>query len=211
MSSFHDSFEQDHDHPKWYHSQAVRPVLIGASVKCCIWGNGQIFAEGNRELDELVRVTAYCDTDRGFGSVQENCWNYIKANIEQIETELRRKIWAICRENFEEFLENVEADNPEWLELKYLAKWEDPSSLDVQIELTEIGLFDHGFDEVGFCTFDFDVGWDEEHGLSILMHKGHVLAASSGADFTGRGSSLIGHAKCIQKFDFTDGDLRIDG
>lgn len=211
MSLFHDSFEQDNDYPEWYHSHAERPVLVDARVKYCIWGGGQCFAEDDRESNDTIALTAYCETGAGFGSVQEACWNYIKSHTDLIEKELRRKLWAICRENFEEFLASIDGDDTEWLELKDIAEWEHPSSLDLQVELVGIGMFDHGFDEVGFCTFDFDVGWDEEHGLSILMHKGNVLAASCSADFTGRGASIVGHAKCIQNFAFTEGDLRIEG
>ncbi len=208
MASFHNSFEQEDD---YFHARAAPPVLADARVNYCLLGDGQCFAADNREYDKSIALTANCETTVDLGPVHENCWNFIEANTGQIEKELRRKLWAICRDNFQSFLEVVEPDSAEWLKSRNLAAWEDPSSLDVQVRLTGIGLFDHGFDEVGFCTFDFDVGWDEEHGCSILMHKSHVLAASSVADFIGRGSGVIDHATYIQTFTFTKGDLRIKG
>jgi hypothetical protein len=104
---------------------------------------------------------------------------------------------------------SAEDDDPDWQEIKDAERWDDESALDSQIELTGIGLVDDGFDDVGFSIFDFAVGWDDEHGISILMHKSHVLAASSQADFTNRGANLIPHAKYIQADDFEDGDFRI--
>ncbi len=211
MSSFRDSFEQDADHPDWYHAHADRPVMQTASVRFSLWGDGECAAEDDRECDEVILITAYCESENGVSSPHEEAWKYIKANTPTIEKELRRKLWAICCENFEEFSESLEPDDADWAAIENAANWKDASSLDVQVELTGISLFGHGFDEAGFCTFDFDIGWDEEHGLCILMHKDKVLAASCAADFTGRGSSILGHAKCIQEFAFTEGDYRIEG
>jgi len=61
-------------------------------------------------------------------------------------------------------------------------------------------LYDHGWDGVGFVTMDFECSWDEEHGISLLMHKDKIIAESGLADFTNRGDFLIAHAKCIQGF-----------
>jgi len=184
-----------------------------ACVRFSLWCDGECTAEDDRERDEVISVTAYCESENGVNSLHEEAWKYIKANTPTIEKELRRKLWAICCENFEEFSESLEADDSDWaaIAIENAANWKAPSSLDVQVELTGISLFEHGLDEAGFCTFDFDIGWDEEHGLSILMHKDKLLAASCAADLTGRGSSILGHAKCIQEFAFTEGDYRIEG
>ena len=73
-----------------------------------------------------------------------------------------------------------------------------------------IGLLDDGFDDCGFSYYDFASGWDEEHGISILMHRSDVLAAGGISEFCNRGSELIGHVRAIQAYDLSDGDLRLD-
>ena len=65
-------------------------------------------------------------------------------------------------------------------------------------------LFDQGWDGHGVVTFDFYCGWDEEHGICLLMHKGQVVAKSGLSTFTCRGDSLLGHAKIVQKYSTFD-------
>lgn len=152
---------------------------------------------------------AICENGNALGEYHENAWNFIQENSNSIEQELRRKLWVVCHSNFSEFTEALETDDEEWIRMKDAVDWEAKSSLEVQVELTSITLIDDGIDEIGFSCFDFSVGWDDEHGISVLMHKDNVLAASCCGDFSNRGPNLIPHAKAIQEFDFAEGDFRI--
>jgi hypothetical protein len=209
MSEFHDKFIQNCEFPNWYEWKALPPILPNARVQYLLDPYGCGIDEDGAST-EAISVIAYCENGNGFGTHHENAWNFIVDNAAKIERELRRKLWPACLQNYEEFLADVEPDDEDWQDIKDAVNWEQEDALDFQIKLTEIGLVDDGFDEVGFSIFEFAVGWDEEHGRSILMHKDRVLAASGGADFTNRGSNLIPHAKYIQAHEFLDGDFRIE-
>jgi len=116
----------------------------------------------------------------------------------------------MCLDNYHTFAEYVDPSDEAWQQIQGNEEWTNEKSLDTQIELIGINLLDRGFDEIGFSLFDFAVGWDEEHGVSILMHRNRVLAASGLGDFTNRGENLIAHARSIQAYNFTAGDLKLD-
>lgn len=156
-------------------------------------------------------MTAYCENGNGFGSFHEKSWNYLQEHAARVEHELRRKIWSYCVKNYNAFLKYVEVDDPDWEEIKSALVWEHEKVLDPQIELWGIDLIDDGLDDTGFIVFDFYVGWDEEHGMSVIMHKERVLAAGGGGEFLNCGVGLISAIKYSQQFNFDEGDLRIDG
>jgi len=155
-----------------------------------------------------VRLT--CENDNGLGAYHEKAWDYIVAHGADVERSLRRKLWRECFRSYQEFVKEVDPRDCGWLAIKNAQPWDREESLDAQVELISIEWVDDGFDEVGFSIYEFGVGWDEEHGASILMHKTGVLAASVGLDFADRGPALVPHAKYIQLHDFSDGDLRIE-
>jgi hypothetical protein len=82
------------------------------------------------------------------------------------------------------------------------------AGLKKQISWVSLGLFDHGWEGVGFITLDFRCSWDPEHGMSILMHRDRVIAEAGSAEWSNRGDSLIESAKYTQSF--TDGyDIKL--
>lgn len=207
MPDFIKNFRQKSD--GWFDWETQTPILRDARVRytlnpdCC----------GIEEVDEdndTISVVALCEFENGVTAIHERTWNFIVANRPEIERQLRRKLWAACLRNYQDFIFNLNVNDEVWLRIKEAENWETIGALDSQIELIGINLLDHGFDEIGFSLFDFSVGWDEEHGASLLMHRDRILAASGLADFTNRGQSLIPHARSIQAYDFTQGDLKLD-
>lgn len=219
MSEFHRQFTEDPGSSDLYEWKTDAPVLRESRMRYQLdpWGCGVDDDDEGDDADDdegerdRLSVEAYCENDNGFGSYHEKAWKFITSNPTQIERELRRKLWPSCLQNYLEFVANVQPDDENWQQIKDRERWDQPSAIDSQVELTSIGLIDDGFDDIGFTLFEFEVGWDEEHGFSILMHRDRVLAASCGADFTNRGANLVPHAKYIQGYDFTDGDFRIEG
>ena len=207
--SFHDQFTANPEFPEWQEWESRTPILRDSCIRYVLhpW---KCRIEDDDAASDLITVNSYCENGNGFGAYQENAWSFIVTNPSTIESELRRKLWPPCLGNYHYFIGEVDPNDEEWTRIRSVQNWEQPSALDGQVELTSIGLVDDGFDDVGFSLFEFAVGWDEEHGLSVLMHRGYVLAASCGADFTGRGPNLIPHAKSIQHSEFADGDLRIE-
>jgi predicted DNA-binding WGR domain protein len=62
----------------------------------------------------------------------------------------------------------------------------------------EIHFLEQAKDNEGYVTAEFSCCWDEEHGISLLLHHGQAVACSVGLDFCNRGSTenLEAHAKC---------------
>jgi hypothetical protein len=74
-----------------------------------------------------------------------------------------------------------------------------PDGVRLQVELLEIGFLEQHRDGRAYLSFDFNCGWDEEHGVSILVHAGNVLAVSGCADFYNRGDALEPHLESIRR------------
>jgi len=69
-----------------------------------------------------------------------------------------------------------------------------------------VGLADSGLDECGFSSFEFQTGWDRDHGLGVLMHKDRVLAAGGLTELI-HGSGLLAGARAVQAYDLDEGDF----
>lgn len=72
------------------------------------------------------------------------------------------------------------------------------------VELVDIHFLEQTKDDESYVTAEFGCCWDEEHGISVLIHHGAVVASSGGNDFCGRGSTenLEAHARyCREHLD----------
>ena len=193
----------------WFEWQTRLPLFRDARVRydlnpdCCSILDVDEFS-GN------ISVVALCESQPSVNDAQERSWDFISSNSEQIESALRRKLWPLCYGNYQTFISHVCPNDKNWLEIRDAEEWDDQSSLDSQIELIAINLLEDGLDEIGYSLFDFAVGWDDEHGVSVLMHRENVLAASGLSDFTNRGDTLLDHVRSIQEYDWSPGDLRLD-
>lgn len=170
---------------------------------------GAITRNPRRRRNTVVEVYAHNQLDNAFHKYQELAWKYLTTRVTSIERAVTKKHWPTCLENFKARLSAIPDTDKTWKAIRGKEAWDDKSVLKKQISITSISLCDTEIDGHGVITLDFEVGWDEEHGVSILMCRNKVIAASGSADFTGRGKSLLGHAKCIQDFSYSEGDLRI--
>jgi hypothetical protein len=204
---FHERFTRD---PKyhWHTWKPERPILKSLHMKYHLCEGYCSIRKNN--VPDTITVTAHLEEGNSIGSFHENCWNYVIENATTIERELRRKLWPLCKENFDYFIQCVKSDNPAWLEARNATDWNSPSSLDLQVSFEDITIFDDGFDETGFCIFSFEVPWDPEHGCSILMHKDRVIAVGQYADFLVSTPDLVPIAKELQKHNFTEGDFQFE-
>ena len=208
MSFFHDQFAADVKYPDWYHWTTVKPLFQNAVVQ---------YVPPYREDEEgssEVEVEAFCENGNEFGDYHEHAWDFIVGNATTVEANLRRKLFVHHLKGYRGFVDQCvpgfnEGEMDEWNEIKNTIDWDTPAAIDHLYQLTSIGLLDDGIDDCGYCYFNFISGWDEEHGISILMHKSGVLAAGGISEFCNRGSELIPHVKAIQAYDLDDGDLSL--
>lgn len=209
MISFLDNFKADEwdDRIVWVTNT---PVFVDAQMTYEFNSLRRVMTKNpRRRSSAMVEVYAHNQLENGYQKYQEIAWKYINTHVTSIERAVTNKLWSRCLDNFKSCLIYVSDTDKTWNAIRDQEKWNERSVLQKQISLTEISLFDTDIDGHGLFTLDFAVGWDEEHGVSVLMHRNKVIATSSLADFTCRGDSLLSHAKCIQQFDFSEGDLRL--
>ena len=158
-----------------------------------------------------VEVAMYADSGNGFGGLQERAWDFILANAAAIEAALRRKLFAWHRKQLAQFRDE---DLPHVQGVarstgrRSSGRWpvEEPSAMDHLFKLVGIGLADSGLDECGFSSFEFQTGWDRDHGLGVLMHRDRVLAAGGMAELI-CGPGIVEGARVVQSYDLDDGDF----
>lgn len=136
-----------------------------------------------RKWHENVDVTAYSETQR-VERHHELSWQYLSDNSDVIESRLRIALWKECQKNFNEFMKEIELDDSdcEWESMQHI-DWSDKSSLDRQVYLYGVTLLDSLENEIAHAVFTFDIGWDDEHGLCVIMHADKVLAVNGAGDF----------------------------
>ena len=158
-------------------------------------------------------VILYSQTNT-FGSPQERAWNFILDQHRRVEASLRRKLFAKHSRFLKQFLDEVLPEDKEyqqyWKTIEGQVKWDDPSAVDRLFKLVAVGLADSGVDDCGFSSFEFQTGWDRDHGLGILMHKDRVLAADGmSVLIDGTGPSILNGARYVQEYDLDKGDFSL--
>ncbi|MFO0891711.1 MAG: hypothetical protein U0790_21525 [Isosphaeraceae bacterium] len=159
-----------------------------------------------------VDVVAYCYHQEAEG-LQERAWNFLVDHAATIEARLRRKLLAHHARSMRQFVdEDLPADNrlrKSWKDIEGRVNLRDDSAIDHLFKLVGIGLADSGLDDCGFTSFEFQSGWDRDHGLGILMHRAEVLAAGGMSELIGGGPGIVEGVKCVQAYDLDDGDLSL--
>jgi hypothetical protein len=165
-----------------------------------------------RVLSSELEVMIYSESAQGYGSHQERAWEYILQHAATIETQLRRKLFAKHTKYLTQFREEELPHSKEhqkyWKVIEANATLDAPSAVDQFFKLVGIGLADHGLDECGFSSFEFQTGWDRDHGLGIVLHKDRVLAAGGLTELI-YGSSIVEGLKCVQDYDLDEGDYSL--
>jgi hypothetical protein len=166
-----------------------------------------------RDASSEIEVHSYADSGSGFGtSYQEKAWEFMLAHAPTIEAALRRKLFAWHRKQLmqfrEEDLPTAKALQKYWETIEKQVPVEEPAAVNHLFKLVVISLNDSGLDEYGFIAFEFQTGWDHDHGVGILMHRDRVLAAGAMGEMI-YGSSIAAGARATQEYDLDDGDFSL--
>lgn len=166
-----------------------------------------------RDVGDEVVVSSYSNNGNGFCMYQERAWSFIADEALAVEASLRRKLYALHQKSLKQFIEEILPDfrrmKNYWNAIEDKLDWHDSSAVDHLYKLVGVGLVDNGLDECGFSSFEFQTGWDQDHGVGILMHKDRVLAAGGMQEDISRGPELIESIKYVQSYDFDEGDLSL--
>ncbi|SMF57783.1 DUF6985 domain-containing protein [Pseudobacteriovorax antillogorgiicola] len=216
MDKFIDRLVQDQDIESWYVATFDKKIFKDSGVYLSFRCDGYCDLDPDFEISEEVSVTAIDDMGSGPSLIHEKAWRNFLEHAKNYEKELIRKLWAIVSSEIdlldfqEEDLDPMNGKKQNfWDQLRVKLDLSSSDCLKSQVHLESINLLDHGLSEIGIIVFAFSVGWDDEHGVEIAMHEGRVLAASSSGDLTTRRTNIIEHLKCIQEFNFDEGDYRL--
>lgn len=224
MSAFLDRFRPDPEFDGRRLWRTAKPLLRGAVVAVAPpypdypklkvsrsrGPSGDPSCPSARDPSSEVEVALYASSGNGFGSLQERAWEFLLAHPAAIEAALRRKLFAWHRKRLAQFREedlpNVKPLQRYWKEIERQLPVEEPAAIDHLFKLVAIGLADSGLDECGFSSFEFQTGWDRDHGLGVLMHRDRVLAAGGLTELIG-GPGVLEGARVVQSYDLDEGDL----
>jgi hypothetical protein len=187
------------DYP-WFEAKISRLIFKDCSVQIMFEPDyfSDYGADETEPLERTVPLTAQVEVTGKLNQFHEGAYNHFIENALSYEKRLFEYLFVRTQQNIAAAI--AAADTRELRAFIKKHKLETPVGLKKQIEWFGLTLYDHGWDSVGFITMDFRCGWDEEHGVSILMHRDKIIADSGLADFSSRGDSVIEHAKCIQSF-----------
>ncbi|MEM7784149.1 MAG: hypothetical protein AAF623_12410, partial [Planctomycetota bacterium] len=141
-----------------------------------------------RDITDKIVVTLSWNDEKSFGNGQEVAGNFIKGNASKIENVLRRKLFAQHQKALKQFLEEILPNDRKtrnyWNKIENEIDWQELSAVDYLYKLVGVSLLDHGLDACGFSSFEFQSGWDRDHGISVLTHRCNTLAAGGMGEFT---------------------------
>lgn len=225
MTPFFDNFQPDPEMPdeRWIWRTA-KPLLQDAVVTYAPFNPEYVKLKVSkshgpsndpgcpsaRDASAEIDVVLYAPSGK-FSDLQAQAWNYLLKHRQRVEVSLRRKLFAVHTKSLQQLIDEElpEASHLQkyWNKIEKQVTWDAPSAIDSLFKLVSIGLATSGLDECGFTSFEFQSGWDRDHGLGILMHKDRVLAADGTTQLIcGNPGSIAKGAKYVQQYDLDDGD-----
>jgi len=144
--------------------------------------------------------------------LQQAGWDYLVAHSAAIEAALTNKLRSVqskCLAQHEEELEGADFLRKHWNRIEKDLRSPALEAVDQFYKLVGISLAGSGIDECCFVGFEFQTGWDQDHGLEIVMHKDRVLAAGGMTELLSPNGSIIDGIKATQEYDLDPGDYRL--
>lgn len=137
-------------------------------------------------------------------SLQQCGWEYVVEHSDAIRQSLNKKLSAIHARCLAQFLEE---DMPEVKEFE--RHWKNiqavipnpETAIDQFFKLVGISLTTEGLDECCFVGFEFQTGWDLDHGVQVLMHKERILAAVGMTELASPRGKIIDGIKAVQQYE----------
>jgi hypothetical protein len=190
---------RDLDYP-WFEGEIPRLIFQDSVVQIVFMEDyfDDYTVEGIDPPNAKARVTASVEVTGKLNEFHEGAYNNFIENPGSYEKRIRDYLLAKIEMNLTRAI--AFSDTPKLRPFIKKFGLNTPAGLNKQIEWTGITLYDHGWDSIGFITMDFKCGWDEEHGISILMHRNKIIAEGGLGEFSNCGTGLIETAKYTQSY-----------
>jgi hypothetical protein len=190
-------FKREEEGDPWLQASMGRNVFKDCAIRVMLDPSG-LFDDYPENQEESVRLAAYCEIAGKIVACHKAAFNHFMENAPRYETRLLNYLLAKAKENLTAAIEAEDSPKLQAFIKKHSLR--DVSGLNKQISWCGLGLFDHGWEDIGFVTLDFHCSWDVEHGISILMHRDRIIAEGGLAEWSNRGDALIESAKCTQSY-----------
>ena len=163
--------------------------------------------------ESSLEVVLYFSEAHVDNKLQQSALDFLHNNASAIESHLRRKLFAYHTKSLTQFLEEYLPDSKAiqkyWRQIESEVAIHEAVAIDRLFKLVRIGIADTGLDECGYCSYEFQTGWDHDHGLSIITHKSNVLAAGGMEELICTPEHIFSAVQSVQGYDFDEGDFRI--
>lgn len=145
-----------------------------------------------REREQQI-LRLFLGLSKSRGSRHENAFQHLLRNAKQYEAAVCVVLESEIQALIEKALVSPNANDARTLINRYALDRQDAASR--LLSFCGLAIFDEGPSDHGFLALDFNCGWDEEHGLSVLMHMGKVLTVGAIGDFEDRAGELSNFVK----------------
>jgi hypothetical protein len=132
------------------------------------------------EVDGFAAITVHDEAGEGPDDSQRAAYRFLMQNEDQVASNVLSGLVRYVRLSL--------AGSPFQPHVERLGLLSVDGIRDL-VELVRIGFLKQDKDNEGYVTVEIGCDWDEEHGISVLLHHGRVLATSVGCDFSHRGST----------------------
>jgi predicted DNA-binding WGR domain protein len=152
------------------------------------------------EVDGYVAVAVHDEAGDGPDDPQRVAYRFLISNQDQVVANILSGL-VFGMKHYSSFVGSPFEPDAEQLGLVSV------DGVQELVTLYEIDFFEQAKDNESYVTAEFSCCWDEEHGISLLIHHGKAVACSVGNDFCNRGSTenLEAHAKYCEIVDPSPG------
>jgi len=196
-------FEHQTPEYPWADARMERLAFKDCAVRAALSGLG-CHREHDAQVPATVPVTAFYETQGGLMDAHARAFDFFAQNVARYEARALACLYEVGKEVVKEGLsfhgspgyERFTRGLPEFI-AKYRLDTHD--GIVNQVSWASLSLYECGLDDRGLISLDFHCGWDEEHGISLLMHDARLVAVSCLSDFSNQGGGLLAQARYIQK------------
>lgn len=187
----------------WQGRVPFRP-LAGCWIHVSMdWGGEVYYGTRPDDLGEAAPLLVHDRRGAGPSAAQEAAFRWVTADPNRVARTVLQALLPAVQECVRQGREAATEPDTRRAFDEAVARYrlDTVDGIREQVELTGISLLEQERDGFAYVVFEFNCGWDEEHGASVLLHEGRVLAASIGGDFANRGTSenLEEHARIVRE------------
>ncbi|MEK6233452.1 MAG: hypothetical protein N2C14_01975, partial [Planctomycetales bacterium] len=174
------------------------PVLARWDVRFYIWPDmwDENDEDGVPKPDRTeVGIEIWDEQGDGPSSAQEVAFQQVVRRQDALARDVLSFLHDHATDGIEDALECIDSDEErdQFDQLIERHKLDQLEGVEKQLYLHRIGFIEQEKDGQSYLSFDFFCGWDDEHGVSLLVHDAKIIGSAVEGDFYNR-RDVEGHA-----------------